>query len=391
MAETAQEAVSEVVLLTAAVSPAPRYRPAVDFNRDVHCLLGLPVDAVTLEQAVGRVRSAVTARRRCFLSTPNLSFLNGCLGDRRFRDSVINSDLSVADGMPLVLVALLLGIPISERVPGAGLFEALRRDPRRKISVFFFGGPDGVAAAAGARLNSEDAGLVCVGHHSPGFGSVEEMSSDAIIDKINASGADFLVVALGARKGQAWIERNRARIAVPVISHLGAVVNFTAGTVSRAPRWMQRVGLEWLWRIKEEPELWLRYWRDGMALVRLLLTRVLPYAWHLRWHPADASELASARVRRDDEGEVCVLVLEGAWLRENLGPLRLRFADAADSGRPIRVDLRGVTRADSAFVGLVMLLHGHLAAHRRSLQIVPPQPQVRRVFRYCCADFVLEG
>lgn len=84
------------------------------------------------------------------------------------------------------------------------------------------------------------------------------MSNAETIERINASGADFLVVSLGARKGQAWIMQNRQHLSVLLISHLDAMVNFVAGTVSRAQQWMQRFGLEWLWRIKEEPVLWRR-------------------------------------------------------------------------------------------------------------------------------------
>ncbi|WP_457832994.1 WecB/TagA/CpsF family glycosyltransferase, partial [Staphylococcus aureus] len=80
-------------------------------------------------------------------------------------------------------------------------------------------------------------------------------SSPETIAAINQSGADFLVVALAARKGQQWVQRNRDALQVPLMGHLGAVINFVAGTVSRAPVWVQKTGLEWAWRIKEEPAL----------------------------------------------------------------------------------------------------------------------------------------
>ena len=112
-------------------------------------------------------------------------------------------------------------------------------------------------------LNAENGGLVCVGALNPGYGTIEDMSGDAIIAAVNASKAEFLVVALGARKGQTWLLRNHHRLRVPVRAHLGAAVNFQAGSVKRAPRAIRKVGLEWLWRIKEEPHLRIRYWHDG--------------------------------------------------------------------------------------------------------------------------------
>ncbi|GAO34684.1 N-acetylglucosaminyldiphospho-UDP N-acetyl-beta-D-mannosaminyltransferase [Sulfuricella sp. T08] len=362
----------------------------VDFNRDIHCLLGLPFDAVTMAEAVGRVHRAVSDGQRCFLSTPNLSFLIGCLADRGFRDSVINSDLSIADGMPLVWMARMLGIPIRERVAGSGVFEALRCDSAQGMSVYFFGGPEGVAERACQKLTTDSAGMTCVGHECPGFGSIDDMSSESVIARINASGADFLVVALGAKKGQAWIVRNRARITVPIISHLGAVVNFVAGTVRRAPVWMQRSGLEWLWRIKEEPGLWRRYFEDGMALLTLLVTRVVPYVWYLQHHKADADQLAMASVETREEGQSYIVRLQGAWTQRNIAPLRDCFSNAVLAGKDVRLEMGGVTYVDSAFVGLVILLQGYQTQHCRQLLLASLQQPVHRIIKYCCAEYLLK-
>ena len=104
-----------------------------------------------------------------------------------------------------------------------------------------------------------------------------------IIDKVNASEADFLAASLGARKGQLWLHRNHRRLTIPIRAHLGAVINFQAGTVKRAPTWLRACGLEWLWRIKEEPHLWRRYAHDGWVLLGLIFTRVVPLAVANRW------------------------------------------------------------------------------------------------------------
>ena len=356
-----------------------------DFERNVHCLLGLPFDAVDLAGAEKRIRAAAAAKLPCFMSTPNVNFVIESRSDRACRDAVLHSDLSVADGMPLVWLARLTGIPLHERVAGANLFEALSGgSDERRLAVYFFGGPDGVAEAAGRRLGREAKGLVCVGHESPGFGSVEEMSSEETIRRINASNADLLVVSLGARKGQAWIERNRSRLNVPVVSHLGAVVDFAAGRIRRAPPWMQRAGLEWLWRIKEQPSLWRRYSSDGLALAMLLLTRALPYAWYMRSrsHPAEAS------VETRDAKHVYAITLGGACTGANIALLRRSFSQAAQSGKNVRLEMTAVSHVDSAFVGLVMLLLAYQQQRRRRLVIVSVPSCVRRVLDYCCAEFL---
>ena len=384
------------------------------FHRDVWCLLGLPFDALTMSQAVAQVRATAASRARCFISTANLNFLVTATADQAFRESVVDSDLSLVDGMPLVWLARVLGLPIRERVAGSDLFEALRRDDtpssdhgtaRGPLRVFFFGGPRGAAEHACARLNTEGGGLRCAGWHYPGFGRVEDMSGQEIIDKINASGADFLLVSLGARKGQAWIVRNLPRLRVPVVSHLGAVVNFLAGSVRRAPTWMRRTGLEWLWRIKEEPALWARYAWDGLVLVRLALTRVLPYlAW--RWwqriglgrslDPQFSVRVLAADGISDDPRSTGTaragyrVILAGPVLAGNLGPVRDAFREAVASGLDIIVDLEQATDVDCAFLGLLMVLRKQALAGGRRLRINGASAPIRRLFWFNAATYLLE-
>jgi N-acetylglucosaminyldiphosphoundecaprenol N-acetyl-beta-D-mannosaminyltransferase len=363
----------------------------VDFQRNVFCVLGLPFDAISMADALCCLRQAAEERTRRVVSTPNVNWVVSCLSDVQFRDAAIHSDLSVVDGKPLVWIAWLLGIPISEPVSGSTLFALLRCDSGKQLSVFFFGGVDGAAETACRRLRMENRGLTCAGFDPAGFGSIEDMSGDDVIQRINTSNADFLVVALGAKKGQAWIERNRARLAVPLISHLGAVMNFVAGRVRRAPVWMQRVGLEWLWRIKEEPELWMRYLRDGLKLLAILGCRAVPYAWYLRTYEPDAQSVPLSAIETHDGDDAYVIRLSGVWTRKNLAPLRDCYAKASAAGKPVRLDLRAATYVDSAFVGLTVLLHGSQKQIGKAFEIVGTQRAVRRVINYCCAEYMFSG
>jgi N-acetylglucosaminyldiphosphoundecaprenol N-acetyl-beta-D-mannosaminyltransferase len=362
--------------------------PAVpDFNRRVHCLLGLPIDALSLAGAVDLLRDRAAARRRCFLSTPNLNFLIACRRDEAFRDSLLASDLCLADGMPLVWIARLLRMPIRERVAGSTVFEALDAEASRRMAIFFFGGMPGVAASACRRLNAGTGGLRCVGHFDPGVGSAAAMSTDEARAAINASGADFLVVSLGARKGQEWIVRNLDGLTVPIVSHLGAVVNFVAGSVRRAPRWMQASGLEWLWRIREEPALWRRYLADGLALAALLVREVLPLALErkLGQRPAVEPTLATC------DHEVRVIVLHGDWTEAALTPLRQALADAAATPLGLRLELAAVTAVDGAFIGLLLLAAGHFRRVGKHFEIAGAPATVARTIRRHGAAFLLGG
>jgi N-acetylglucosaminyldiphosphoundecaprenol N-acetyl-beta-D-mannosaminyltransferase len=362
-----------------------------DFYRSVYCILGLPFDSVKIGDAVRIVHRASLSRYRCFFSTPNLNFLISCQNDTSFRNSVIHGDLSLADGMPIIWLARMLNIPLAERVAGSSLFERLRNDKNYPINVYFFGGPPGVAESACNNLNVEYASMRCVGFDSPGYGSIEEMSSVEIIDRINRSSADFLVVALGAKKGNSWIEHNLDKLNVPVVSHLGAVVNFVAGSVSRAPVWMQRTGLEWLWRIKEEPTLWLRYLKDGFAFIKLLITCVLPYAWHLQGRRTECFDLNLPDVQLvASEGKVSV-VLKGLFVQDGLSTLRAALTQVTKTEVDVCVDLAGVSYVDSAFIGTLLLLYGHQQRIGRKFSIYSPQQQVLKVFRWCRTEFLLSG
>lgn len=363
---------------------------AHQFDRRIACLLGLPFDLIDMDGVVARVREAARTRRQCVIATPNVHFVVQARRDDAFRNSILNADLSLADGMPILWVARLCGIPLPERVTGSGLLERLQYDRTGPtLRVYLFGGPDGAAEAAAARINAADGGLRCVGWESPGVGSAEALSRPESIARINASEADFLVVSLGAVKGQAWIERNRAALTVPVMSHLGAAINFAAGTVKRAPRWMQRAGLEWLWRVKEEPALWRRYLSDGLALIAALTREVIPLAWSLRSSPKQ-HPAAAARATVTESGAGLAVRIEGMCVEPHLATVRKAFAAAATQGQRTDLDLAGVVRVDLAFLALAVLLHAKVHKRNATIRLINLTPSMRRLARRAGCGYLLE-
>ncbi|MES2583328.1 MAG: WecB/TagA/CpsF family glycosyltransferase [Pseudomonadota bacterium] len=327
-------------------------------GRNVHCLLGLPFDVMTLEQAVGSIRVAVARRAPCFFSTPNLNFLIAGQTNAAFRNSVSRSDLSLADGMPIVWLAKLLGIPIAQRVSGSDVFEALRNSAGPLLKVYFFGGPPGVAERASLQINAEGKSMVCVGYESPGYGSIEAMSQAETLGRINQSGADFLIVALGAVKGQSWIEHNLEALEVPVVSHLGAVVNFVAGGVKRAPRWMQKSGLEWLWRIREEPALWRRYMSDGAGLIKLLITRVTPLLYYKYLHRESASRRIEASIECDNSQRINVR-LQGGDVLKSGALIQHHLSEGSSSCKRLTVRLIELSWIPSDLLGMLQVIGSH--------------------------------
>jgi N-acetylglucosaminyldiphosphoundecaprenol N-acetyl-beta-D-mannosaminyltransferase len=369
--------------------------PANDLARDVYCILGLPIDALDMPTVLRRIDVAAASRNPFFISTPNLNFLVNSRSDAEFRESVLNSDLCPADGMPIVWIARLIGVPIKERVSGSDIFEVLKASHRceRTLRAFLFGGEEGVAAAAASVLNAAPVGLSCKGTLNPGFGTIDDMSRDEVVDAVNASGADLLVVSLGAKKGQLWLHRNHKRLTIPVRVHLGAVINFQAGTVKRAPLWLRACGLEWLWRIKEEPYMWRRYAHDGFVLLRLVVTRALPLAALNRWH-----RLKSARqpqellISMEQHHDSVTVRLCGNASQPNISKAITCFQEILTKGNTdLVVDLASARVIDQRFLGLLLMVRKHLNGQGAKLGFVGVSPAMRRLFWLNQLDFMLNS
>ena len=368
--------------------------PGRDLDRPVYCVLGIPIDAVTLKTVEKKIQAAAAARDTFLISTPNLNFLVSSLSDPEFRESLLNSDICPPDGAPIIWIAKLLGLPIVERAAGADLLDRLKTEDSvfRPITIFLFGGAKGVAAAASENINAlPRTGLSCIGTMDPGFCNVGEMSKDHIIAAINASGADFLVVSLGAKKGQLWLRRNHQRLAIPIRSHLGAAINFQAGTIKRASPVIRAWGLEWLWRIKEERYLWKRYRDDGFVFLRLLLTSVLPLMAITCWQQVryrNRSRDLLIKKRQDDQS--LIVSLSGAAEEANVTKAASWFREALTERKDIIVDLANIYSIDARFLGLLLMLRKELASRGQSLKFAKMPRGIKRIFRLHELTFLLD-
>lgn len=362
-----------------------------DLSRNVYCVLGLPIDALEMPELLRVIDEVIVDKVRFLLSTPNLNFLVRSRTDAAFRETVLLSELCPPDGMPVVWIARILGLPIRWRVAGSDLLETLRsRPPRKQLNLFLFGGPEGAAEAAASALNKSPTGLRCVGFTFPGFGSVDNMSQESVIAKINASNADFLVVALGAEKGQSWLIHNHDRLTTPVRSHLGASINFAAGRVKRAPNILCKLGLEWLWRIKEEPHLWKRYWQDGCKFLALLMTHILPLAAFERLSHLCERVLPTLRVGRVDQDDTITLTLSGPATRRNVQTALASFRELSMTKRTIRINLAKISVIDARFLGLLLMLNKQAKRHNTELVFFAASYWLRSIFRLNGADFLLD-
>jgi len=244
-------------------------------------LFGLSIDNVDFNGAVGLVNSLVespTEGKGRYIVTPNVDHIVMLRHDQEFRAVYSGAAAIFADGMPLVWASRLLGKPLKERVAGSDLFPAICELAARKgYRLFFLGGLPGVAEAAKSELDKRYPGLNVVGTYSPPFGFENDAAENRkIVNLINADKPQILFIGLGAPKQEKWIARHIDALDTRVALCTGAAFDFVAGTVKRAPVWMQSLGFEWLYRLVSEPRrMWKRYLVDDAEFLKILTQEYL--------------------------------------------------------------------------------------------------------------------
>jgi N-acetylglucosaminyldiphosphoundecaprenol N-acetyl-beta-D-mannosaminyltransferase len=229
----------------------------------------LPVSAIDMAQALETIDQWIRE------GTPHYICITGVHGvmesqrDDGLRQIHAAAGLVTPDGMPLVWLAHLAGHRHVERVYGPDLMLAcLSRSLQTKTRHFFFGGAPGVAAKLSARLSAALPGLAVAGIHCPPFRPLTPHEDERLVEEINGSGADVVWVGLSTPKQERWMAAHVGRLHAPVLIGVGAAFDFHAGLKPQAPRWMQRSGLEWLFRLATEPRrLWRRYLVNNPSFV----------------------------------------------------------------------------------------------------------------------------
>ena len=239
-------------------------------------LFGARIDVVKMSGAVERImRWIAESDGHCrYVVTPNTDHAVMLQSRADLRDAYGAADLVLADGTPLIVASRLLGCPLPERVAGSDLVPALfaAADRTRSLRVFLLGAAAGVADTAARRIEHVWPAVDVVGTYSPPMGfQRDEEENGRILDAVAQSRPDLLVVGLGAPKQELWVHEHRRRLQASVALCAGATIDFLAGEKTRAPKWMQRVGMEWLHRVAAEPRrlLW-RYAKDAWVFPQLV-------------------------------------------------------------------------------------------------------------------------
>ncbi|MCA0458684.1 MAG: WecB/TagA/CpsF family glycosyltransferase [Chloroflexi bacterium] len=242
--------------------PAPRWQKRIR-------ILGLPVDAITYPEWLDLIGKWVASDRIHHVCTINPEFMMIARQDVNFHNILSRADLCVPDGIGLLWAAKHLGQPLPERVTGSdGVPKIAECAAQTGWKLYFLGAAPGVADKAAQVLRQQYLTLQIVGIYS---GSPAPNEEDAIVEQVNASGADILFVAYGAPEQDKWIARNLPRLQVKMAMGVGGSFDFIAGIVPRAPQWMRRFGLEWLYRLYLQPWRIRRMLRLPRFVVAVLL------------------------------------------------------------------------------------------------------------------------
>lgn len=243
-------------------------RPAATTPRTVH-MLGISIDNITMDEALTQLIShGDEAPLRAAFVNPDC--LNLAYENEDYRAAVRSSDLVMGDGIGLQLAGRMLKTPLAANVNGTDMFPRLcARAAAEGLSLFLLGARPGVARAAAKTMMERVPGLRIAGWRDGYFDEAEELE---VIQTINRSGADILLVGFGAPRQELWLEKHVRRLLVPVRIGVGGLFDFYSGRIPRAPMALRELGLEWVWRLIQEPQ---RMWRRYLVGNPLFLWRIL--------------------------------------------------------------------------------------------------------------------
>lgn len=368
-------------------------------------VLGIPLDNLTMDETVDAVFNmindyGVDGRARQ-VATVNVDFVVNTLTWRlkkirhpELLDILRRADLVTADGMPIVWASKLLGVPLKGRVTGADLVPKLAEEAaRRDRSIYLLGGQGDVGEKAADILKSRYPGLKIAGVYSP-FVHVEgekivdaEKEDEDIVARVNRSGADILLIAFGNPKQEVWFDRNRNKLTVPVSIGIGGTYEFIVGSVTRAPAWMQKTGLEWLFRITLDPKrLIKRYFVGFLKFGVMIWPAIFYYRYRKFLH-----KLMQQKPRLQRDAHVSVEELGSSYLKIIQVPERMdapflernrdRLKTEIMKAPNILLDLSQTSFLDSSGLGFIATVNRQMAKEGKDLYLVGVSPLLSNFFK----------
>lgn len=240
-------------------------------------ILGVNISAINMNDALSAVRQAIEQKDKIYISVCPVSTIMECQSNAQAFESVNAADLATPDGMPVVWLGRLKGHKNIKRVYGPDLMlEICRISEHKGYRNYFYGSTQNVLTGLSENLKRAFPALVVSGTYSPPFRDLSAAEEMQAIKNINKDSPDILWVGLGSPKQDIWMYRNRDKLNALVIVGVGAAFDFLSGIKRQAPKWMQRMGLEWLFRLIAEPQrLWRRYLIGNSLFICLLIAELI--------------------------------------------------------------------------------------------------------------------
>ena len=236
-------------------------------------LLNTYVNSVNMEETIDAIEKMISDRKKSYIVPINVDVVMQIENDPKLKEIVDKADLVLVDGQPLVWIARWHKKPVKDKISGSDLIpELCKVAAKRGYSIFIIGGADGVAEIAKTNLEKQFIGIQIVGTYAPPFGfEKDDNELEKINLMINQKKPDILIACLGCPKQEKWIYDNYQKYNANVSICAGATVDFLAGNVKRAPKWMSNHGLEWLFRVTQDPKrLIKRYFIDDVKIISLI-------------------------------------------------------------------------------------------------------------------------
>ncbi|MCD7892957.1 MAG: WecB/TagA/CpsF family glycosyltransferase [Erysipelotrichaceae bacterium] len=234
--------------------------------------LNTEIDNISMNEAIEIIDGYVNDGKYHYVVTPNVDHIVKLENDEEFMNVYKNADLIVTDGKPLIWISKLLGNPIKEKISGSDLFpKVCELANENHYSIFLLGAAEGVANIAADNILKKYPNLIISGTYSPPYGFEKDKNEiRKIIDMLINSNTDILAVGLGAPKQEKFISNYYTDYKIPVSLAIGATIDFEAGNVKRAPKWISNLGFEWLYRLIKEPRrMFKRYLIDDVKILKI--------------------------------------------------------------------------------------------------------------------------
>jgi N-acetylglucosaminyldiphosphoundecaprenol N-acetyl-beta-D-mannosaminyltransferase len=344
-------------------------------------VLGLPLDSLTVGEAVDAIEGLILSGGTHQVATANLDFWLNSLADQHLQRIIAGCSLVLPDGMPLVWASGLMGCPLAGRVTGVDLVPRLADLSARKgYGIFLLGGKRDVAVRAASLLEWNHPGVHIVGTYAPTEEHLARLDHSDILHRIHAAKPDILLVALGNPKQEKWIWIHRKRLGVPVAMGVGGSFELMVGDVRRAPRWIQFCGLEWAMRLAQEPSrLGPRYMRDFIGLGRRLPMTLLS-AWLQRPY------LGQTHVNTASTPQVMHVYVHGKLSAKIGSELQAATNASIDNGLVMVVHLQQTRQVTAAGLGILMDVRRQLLESGLSLSLAGLNFRTRLLLHAWCAQ-----